>query len=233
MSRNLILTILALSPMILASCGARYPGIISDNYASEVTSPPQSKPVGTLAQVSLEPAPGLDSSGGTRVGALALGIFPILSILSPNVVNDASTPGSLTEMPLKPHEIDSLLIADLTKAKLFSSVSQGKNGGGYSITGHYRFSESMRAHGSLFGILYWIGVVPPLLGLPARTEGVSIDLDMIVLKPSGEKTLEKTYHAEDSWQYGLYYGENINAIYGQKLLPHAIASFISDCRNLP
>lgn len=217
----------------LAGCGTRYAGIISDNYASEVSSSTPSKLLGTSAHVSLDPSSGLDSSGGTRAGALVLGIFPILSILSPSVANDASTPGNLTEMPLKPHEIDSLLIADLTKAKIFSSIVQGKSGDGYSITGHYRFSESMRAHGSLFGILYWIGVVPPLLGLPARTEGVSIDLDMIVLKPSGEKALEKTYHAEDSWQYGLYYGENINTIYGQQLLPHAIADFISDFRNLP
>jgi len=90
----------------------------------------------------------------------------------------------------------------------------------------------MRAHGSCFGILYWIGILPPLIGLPARTEGVSIDMDVVVTNATGTKVLTKSYHAEDSWQYGLYYGGNISTDYGQTLLPSIIRDIVTDLRAI-
>ena len=248
MIRTWSLTLTALATLTTTGCGTRYAGIITDSYTSSVTEPAAStaQPLGNTAQIAFVSKPGEASGGGTRTGALILGILPVFSILAPSVENNTSPAAdsphgttSLVDMPVIKDEVATLLAKELNKAKVFSSAAAapatGKDSSGtpaWTITGDYRFAESMRAHGSCFGILYWIGILPPLIGLPARTEGVSIDMDVVVTNATGTKVLTKSYHSEDSWQYGLYYGGNISTDYGQTLLPSIIRDIVTDLRAI-
>lgn len=187
--KTLSITLAGIAALALTGCGPRMQADASLRMAP-VSTPP-------IASVSVDVRPDAMSpdGGGTAVVAFTLGIFPVLSALAPGMGGSNLEAGG----------IGGAIVRELKTTHVVSIAAPDK--ADYLVSGESQTRWQMRRHMSGFGLVWAVGILPAVLGLPHTTWSSEAEADLVVRRRrDGAKIASVDVSRDNTWYRGMYGG---------------------------